>query len=480
MKKSILNKLILITFLTAFTALLMTIKSNAASLSITTSKSSVSPGESFTVTVKLNNGAGSVSSGGQTQWLDNSSFSYTKKAGSSGSITITASGTVADYTTEKDQTVSASKTVKIVSNSSGGSSSSGTNKSSGGSSSSSNKSSSSGTTKQNTNTNNNTNNTNTSTNKVEEEKSKDSTLNALSIKEGAITPEFKKDVKEYLLSIPYEIEEVNVTATPSDSKATVTVNGNKKLKEGENKVTVVVTAEDGSKTNYIIKVTRKRVPIALKSLIVKCENEKGELVELPLNPGFTFENFEYVLEDIEYWIEKLNIEAIPNVEGAIVDIQGAENLQVGENVITITLTIDAEDQTDVKEGEEAKKETIVYTIKVNKKGKPSLGAKISNWFKGIAGTISSWYNNNQTKVIFGSLMLCVVALIGLSIYIVIDYNKYKDVIAKVKKTSQVNTPNKEIINEIYTEEENMISDIYNDKKIEKDNKNNKPKGGKHF
>ena len=467
MEKRILNKLVLIVFLVASTVLLLTIKSKAASLSITTSKSSVSPGESFTVTVKLNNGAGRVSSGGQTQWLDNSSFSYTKKAGSSGSVTITASGTVADYSTEKDQTVSASKTVKIVSSSSSSGSSS-SKKSSG----SSNKSSSNSSKKSNTNTNNN----NTSNNKTEEEKekSKDSTLSALSVKEGAISPEFNKDVKEYKVNVPYEVSEVNVTANPTDSKATVVIAGNKQLKEGENVVTVSVTAEDGSKTDYIIKVTRKRVPIALTSLIVKYENENGELIEIPLSPGFSFDNTEYTLEDIEYWVEKLNIEAISNIEGAKIDIQGAENLKSGENVITITLTIDAEDQANVKDGEESKKETITYTIKVNKKEKPTLIARISNWFKGIAGTISDWYNKNEPKVIVGALWVCVIALCGLSIYIVVDYNKYKDVIAKVKKVEKIYNA-ETVEHKSFTSQEtnNMSNNI-------KEDNDDKPKGGKHF
>ena len=69
MKKSILNRLVFTLISIVFIVLLMTIKSNAASLSISTSKRTVAPGESFTVTVTLSNGAGYVTSGGQTQWL---------------------------------------------------------------------------------------------------------------------------------------------------------------------------------------------------------------------------------------------------------------------------------------------------------------------------------------------------------------------------------------------------------------------------
>ena len=228
----------------------------------------------------------------------------------------------------------------------------------------------------------------------EVKKSKDCTLNALSVAEGEIAPAFEKDVREYSLTIPYETTEINVTATPSDSKATVTVEGNKDLKEGENIVTVKVTAEDGTVANYIVKVTRKRVPVALKSLVIRCENQEGQIVELPLNPTFNFATLEYTLQDLEYWVEKLSIEATANIEGATIDIQGADTLQVGDNTITITVKILEE---NTPEGEEPKEETITYTIKVNKLEEPTLMAKISKWFKGIMGTVGTWFNNNQPQ-----------------------------------------------------------------------------------
>ena len=319
----------------------------------------------------------------------------------------------------------------------------------------------------------NTTKPSTITKPVETPKSSNNTLSELSVKEGAITPVFEKDVREYALTIPYEVSEVNVTATPSDSKATITIEGNKDLKEGENIVTIKVTAEDGSTANYVIKVTRKRVPIALKSLIIRYQNQEGQILELPLDPVFNFDTLEYTLQDLEYWVEKLSVEAIANIEGATIDIQGADALQTGENTITITLKI-TEEASQVKEGEEPKEETIIYTIKVNRIQEPTLIAKISDWFKGIMGTVGTWFNNNQQKIILGSLALCIVALIGLSVYIVMDYNKYKDVIAKVKKVTEINT-NSEMVEEI-----EQSSNINQEEIVEDNNKDDKPKRGKHF
>ena len=109
LRKFLFIALGMLIFLIAFS-----IKTNAASLTISTSKSQVAPGESFTVTVRLSNGAGSISSTGHgATWLDNSSYSYTMTAGNS-NVSISASGVAGDYTTEQNQNVSASCIVKVA------------------------------------------------------------------------------------------------------------------------------------------------------------------------------------------------------------------------------------------------------------------------------------------------------------------------------------------------------------------------------
>lgn len=312
-----------------------------------------------------------------------------------------------------------------------------------------------------TNKPNTTTKPSTSDNK-ETTKSSDSTLKSLSVLEGVISPEFNKDVREYTLIVPNEIGEINVTAVPTDSKATATVTGNVELKEGENTVTVVVTAEDGSSSKYLIRVTRARAELSLQSLVIKYKNQQGELVEVLLNPVFNFQTYEYTLEDLEYWVEKLDIEAIANIEGATIDIKGADSLVEGENTITITVKIPMQ----VAEGEEPQEEIKTYTIKFNKKQQPApptLMGRISNWFNGIFGGVGVWYNQNQEKVVLGALAVCIVALIGLSIYIIADYRKYKDVIAKLKNMNEMdkNEIQHEGIEEINTEKD-------------------KPKGGRRF
>ena len=448
---SIKTKINIIFCIFILSIILIGVKSYAVSISVSPSKSTVSPGQSFSVTISGNDATGKVNisvSGGSAStssvWIENNSQTITVTAGSSGTVKISASGELSSNAGE-DKTVSSSASVKIQAASSGGNTSGGSQN------------------------NNNTTKKPTTTKPVEEkEKSKDSSLKELAIAEGAITPEFNKDVKEYVLTVPNEITSVNVTATPTDSKAKATIEGNTELKEGENTVTVTVTAENGDKTNYIIKVTRSRAKLSLQSLVIKYENENKELIEIPLSPEFKFDVTEYSLQELQYWVKSLNIDAKANLEGATIDIKGADNLQTGENTITITLKIAQEGE--VPEGEEPKEETITYTIKVNKEKEPTILGKISNKFKAIFGGVTTWYNNNQEKVILGALGICIIALLGLSIYIVVDYNKYKDIIAKAKEINEISNE-KNIVEEINKNTENTLEPN------EKEEKNNK---GKHF
>ena len=73
-----------------------------------------------------------------------------------------------------------------------------------------------------------------------------------------LSPEFSAATKDYTATVDYSCSSLAVTANPADSKASVTsVTGNDSLEVGENTVSVVVTAEDGSTSTYNIVVTRR-------------------------------------------------------------------------------------------------------------------------------------------------------------------------------------------------------------------------------
>lgn len=70
---------------------------------------------------------------------------------------------------------------------------------------------------------------------------------------------FKPDTYEYNIEVPNEAEKVYIYATTKDSNAKVkSGDGNIALNEGENKVEIVVVAEDGkTKKTYTLNITRK-------------------------------------------------------------------------------------------------------------------------------------------------------------------------------------------------------------------------------
>lgn len=88
-------------------------------------------------------------------------------------------------------------------------------------------------------------------------KSGDNSLSSLSISPGAISPAFKYSTTSYTASVEADVNEIAVDAKPSNSKATVeSVSGNTNLKEGQNTITIVVKAENGTTATYKIVVTK--------------------------------------------------------------------------------------------------------------------------------------------------------------------------------------------------------------------------------
>lgn len=220
----------------------------AAGISIKTSKSTVKPGENFKVTISVSNGAGYVSasvsngSGGfGSTWLENSSKSFTCKAGSSGTITIKTSGTVADFTTEKDESASRSKSIKIQE-----------------------KTTTKTTTKKSTNQKEEI----AEEKKLEENKDENNSeenysLKSLEIEGEKIFPEFNSDVFEYTLNIK-DKEHLNINAKANKEDLIVEIIGNENLAFGENTILIRLKGQDDKEmVSYKINVIKEKSELTL-------------------------------------------------------------------------------------------------------------------------------------------------------------------------------------------------------------------------
>jgi len=85
-----------------------------------------------------------------------------------------------------------------------------------------------------------------------EELSSDTSLKSLKISGGSMKPRFSKDHLDYKVTVKKETKKLVISADPSDQKAKVEVKGQKELREGENKITVIVTAQNGDTREYTI------------------------------------------------------------------------------------------------------------------------------------------------------------------------------------------------------------------------------------
>lgn len=233
----------------------------AQGLGLSVSSSSVAVGKTVKVTVSMpsgyfgtvvisssdegvlsNGGDGVTNIGDAAGYPTSQSFSFTAKG--AGSCTIKAYCTVVGDAEGNDAggTITGASTKVTVT-----------------SASSNNDSNSSKDNKDNSGSNTgNDSDANKDNENKEEKKSSNASLGSLVISAGTLSPEFSAATKDYTATVDYSCSSLAVTANPADSKASVTsVTGNDSLEVGENTVSVVVTAEDGSTSTYNIVVTRR-------------------------------------------------------------------------------------------------------------------------------------------------------------------------------------------------------------------------------
>ena len=79
-------------------------------------------------------------------------------------------------------------------------------------------------------------------------------LSSLEVEGYRINPSFNKNTLSYSLTIDDDVNEVNVIAKAEDSNATVNGAGKQTLKVGDNKIELVVVADNGDEKTYIVTI----------------------------------------------------------------------------------------------------------------------------------------------------------------------------------------------------------------------------------
>ena len=195
-----------------------------------------------------------------------------------------------------------------------------------------------------------TNNTSTPKPKSSDNYLKDLIINS----SHEISPKFNKNTSNYSVTVPYEVDKLDLTYVTDDANAKVKVNGNSNFLVGEmNTVEIEITAEDGTIRVYTLNVTRST------------QNGKTDLKELTvtngtLNPNFDPNTLEYNLK-VDGKTDKLDIKAIAKDADSKVEIIGNDNLKEGKNTVLVKV-IDKNGFTKyytINVEKEAKKNTIL-------------------------------------------------------------------------------------------------------------------------
>lgn len=235
----------------------------AGSVSIWASADNVKPGQTVNVSFKLTEVGGtfnvtssnpSVLAGGvSNEWYDTigttNTFTVVFTAVSAGSATITITPVDATDGDESAFNKSASVAVNVINEE---------------------------TKTYNYNNNNNTsnNNNNKTNNTTKKDLSSVNTLSSLSVEGYELDKAFDKDTLEYSIEVPNDVTKVNVKASTTDDNATVSGIGEQEVREGNNKLEIKVTAENGDVKTYIINVKVKE----LNPVIVKIDNKEYTVV----------------------------------------------------------------------------------------------------------------------------------------------------------------------------------------------------------
>ncbi len=87
-------------------------------------------------------------------------------------------------------------------------------------------------------------------------KSANANLASLKPSSGTLTPAFSAKTTEYTISVPYGTSSLNLSATPADSGAKTAISGSNALQVGKNTRVITVTAANGTTKKYTVIITR--------------------------------------------------------------------------------------------------------------------------------------------------------------------------------------------------------------------------------
>ena len=156
----------------------------------------------------------------------------------------------------------------------------------------------------------------------------DNALTSLTVSNATISPAFHANTTSYTAEVPFSVSKLEVEATAADGKAKVSVNSPTLKPDGTTNVTVTVTAENGAKKTYTIRVHREKDPnyVASGNNTLAGITVDGFL----LSPGFRADVTEYVVW-LPYETASVKISGKAADGRASVAVIGGDNLAAGQD-----------------------------------------------------------------------------------------------------------------------------------------------------
>lgn len=169
----------------------------------------------------------------------------------------------------------------------------------------------------------------------------DATLKNITLSSGTLSPAFDKNTTAYTVTVPYSVDNIDVTGEATKITSNVSGNGNKILNVGNsNVVTLTVTAEDGiTEMSYTITITREQdTDTSLKSLsvtgysVVKVDDThytltvENDVTEIEINA------------EANSAVAQVALSGGTGVGALAALTTGTRTLTVGNNIFVITVT----------------------------------------------------------------------------------------------------------------------------------------------
>lgn len=242
------------------------------------------------------------------------------------------------------------------------------------------------------------------------------TLNSLRINIAGITPDFKKDINNYYITVGNEVNDIEVEAIAENPDATIEITGNYNLQEGLNLITINIISSDRMQNNtYTIQVTKTD-----EGELANTNLEILAIENILLNPPFDANITHYDIE-VPNQISSLNILAVPENINASVEIIGNDEIEVGNNLISVFVTA----QNDF-----SKKEYVINAYRRNEQEEAEFEDeqeinemkleqiyKIERLSSSLSKNDSNKQNLNNKQVVVAILLVAIILILCITLII---------------------------------------------------------------